>query len=84
MAVHVTCKFDKDPIKSEDTILSPVRSTRTAIVVALSSASVPVTLWYSHSSESIHIWTLGALVDWLSFHDSLIWDGARGQSLGHF
>ena len=33
----------------------------------------------NHSSESIHIWTIGTLEGWLSFHDS----SPRGKNLGH-
>ena len=63
-------------------ISSPVWSTRTAIVVT-EVVRVPVTLRQSfickffkssyldsHSSESIHIWTIGTLEGRLSFHDS--------------
>ena len=65
-------------------ISSPVRSTRRAIAVTLVvRVSVPVTLRQSfickffessyldsHSSESIHIWTISTLEGRLSFHDS--------------
>ena len=65
---------------------SPVRSTRRAIAVTpvvRVHVRVPVTLrpsfiskfsessyLDSHSSESIHIWTIGTLEGRLSFHDS--------------
>ena len=41
----------------------------------------------NHSSESIHIWTIGTLegplITWLLTPGSMPWGGARGQNLGH-
>ena len=55
-------------------------SHRTKFYVKSFSSGVYLT---NHSSESIHIWTIGTLAGQLSFHGSMPQSGARGQNLRH-
>ena len=57
-----------------------VRGIYSKVLHASFSSGVNLT---NHSSESIHIWTIGTLEGQLSFHGSWPQGGARGQNLGH-